>query len=185
VRKALLVLISTLVLGGAAPRPKVRITTNLGAFTLQLEPDAAPLTVQNFLAYVRKGHYSGTIFQRIAKAPAVIQGGGELPNGTKKPADKPVKIEADLSKAKGLSNRRGTVAMARTSIPDSATCQFFVNTKDNVSLDFRAKNLADYGYTVFGKVIQGMEVVDRIAAQPVKGERPVKDVLIQSAEEVK
>lgn len=167
-------------------KPKVKVTTNLGAFTIQLEPDAAPITVENFLKYVRKGHYNGTLIHRVAKTPAVVQGGGHLPDMSKKPTEPSIKNEADLAKAKGLTNKRATVAMARESLPDSAKAQFFVNVNDNAALDFKAKTLGDYGYCVFGKVTQGMEVVDKISKVPVgPQDAPKTAVLIQKVEEVK
>jgi len=187
-RRALAALLLCLPLCAAAP--KVKITTSLGAFTVQLEPEAAPITVDNFLKYARKGFYNGTIFHRIAKSPAVIQGGGHLPDMTKKKTDAPIKNEADLAKAKGLVNKRGTIAMARESLPDSAKAQFFINLKDNAALNFKAKELGPgYGYCVFGKVIQGMDVVDKIAkvkcqAKP-NDEVPAVAVTIVSVEEVK
>jgi len=185
VRKALVALLLALPLL-AAPKPKVKITTNLGASTVQLEPDAVPVTVNNFLAYVRKGQYNGTLIHRVAKSPAVIQGGGHNQDKSLKATGASIKNEADLAKAKGLSNKRGTIAMARESLPDSAKAQFFVNVKDNTALDFKARNLADFGYCVFGKVVQGMDVVDKISKVPTaKDEFPVKPVIIQKVEEVK
>lgn len=167
-------------------KPKVKVTTNLGAFTIQLEPGAAPITVENFLKYVRKGQYANTLIHRVAKSPAVIQGGGHNPDMSKKPTDAPIKNEADLAKAKGFTNKRGTVAMARESLPDSAKAQFFVNVKDNPALDFKAKTLGEYGYCVFGKVVQGMEVVDKISKQPVGAQdAPKAAVVIQKVEETK
>jgi len=188
-RKVLAAFLLCIPLCAAAPQPKVKITTSLGAFTVQLEPDTVPITVDNFLKYVHKGFYNGTIIHRIAKSPAVIQGGGLLPDMSKKKTDAPIKNEADIAKAKGLLNKRGTIAMARESFPDSAKAQFFVNVKSNPDLDFKAKNLADYGYCVFGKVVQGMEVVDKIArvkCRPKPNEQtPAVAVTIVSAEEVK
>jgi cyclophilin family peptidyl-prolyl cis-trans isomerase len=175
VRKVLTVLFLALPL--LAAKPKVEITTTAGAFTVELEPDATPVTVANFLNYVRKGFYPGTIFHRVKKsAPAIIQGGGLTPDLAKKPTDGPIKCEADLAKAKGLSNVRGTIAMARESLPDSAKAQFYINVKDNKALDFKARNLADFGYCVFGKVVKGMNVVDRIAAAKTGTQKGMQDV---------
>jgi len=188
-RNLVATLLLCLPLCAAAPAPKVKVTTNLGAFTVQLDPEATPITVDNFLKYVRKGFYGGTIFHRIAKSPAVIQGGGLLPDMSKKKTDSSIKNEADLAKGKGLLNKRGTIAMARESLPDSAKSQFFINVKNNADLDFKAKTLGDYGYCVFGKVIQGMEVVDKIAKVKCRPkpyeETPAVAVTILSAEEVK
>lgn len=189
-RKILATLILALPLLAADPKPKVKITTNMGAFTIQLEPDAVPKTVENFLKYVRKGFYNGTIFHRI-KANFMIQGGGYLPNLSEKPSESSINNEADLAKAKGLLNKRGTVAMAvPMGNPLGATTQFFVNVKDNPNLDFKEKTMTGYGYCVFGKVIQGMDVVDKIKLVKTqkKGEHdnfPVKPVIIEKAEEVR
>jgi cyclophilin family peptidyl-prolyl cis-trans isomerase len=188
-RKVLAAFLLCIPLCAAAPQPKVKITTSLGAFTVQLEPDTVPITVDNFLKYVRKGFYGGTIFHRISKTPAVVQGGGLLPDMSKKKTDPSIKNEADAAKAKGLLNKRGTIAMARESLPDSAKAQFFINLKNNPDLDFKTKTLGDYGYCVFGKVIQGMEVVDKISKVKCRPkpyeETPAVTVTILSAEEVK
>jgi cyclophilin family peptidyl-prolyl cis-trans isomerase len=190
-RKILPLLVLALPLLAAGPKPKVKVTTNLGAFVLQLEPDATPKTVQNFLAYVHKGQYNGTIFHRVKRsAPGIVQGGGLLPDLTKKSTDPSIVNEADLAKAHGLSNTRGTVAMARESLPDSAKAQFYVNTVDNVGLDFKKRTLGDFGYCVFGKVVSGMEVVDRIGHQKTHkaggmDDVPVTPVVITNVSEVK
>lgn len=188
VRKVLTVLFLALPL--LAAKPRVEITTTAGAFTVELEPDATPVTVANFMNYVKKGFYPGTIFHRVKKsAPGIIQGGGHTPDLAKKPTDASIKCEADLAKAKGLSNVRGTIAMARESLPDSAKAQFYINVKDNKALDFKARNLADFGYCVFGKVIKGMKVVDKIAAAKTSTQKtmtdvPVKPVTITAVREV-
>jgi len=188
VRKVLAVLVLALPL--LAAKPKVEITTTAGAFVVELEPDATPLTVANFLNYVRKGFYPGTIFHRVKKAsPAIIQGGGHLPDLSKKPGEGSIRCEADLAKAKGLLNTRGTIAMARESLPDSAKNQFYINVRDNKALDFKARNLADFGYCVFGRVIKGMNVVDKIAAGKTgtrggMADVPVAPVTITSVKEV-
>jgi cyclophilin family peptidyl-prolyl cis-trans isomerase len=147
----------------AAKKPRVKFTTSMGAFTLELEPDAAPKTVANFLKYVRAGHYAGTTFHRVIPN-FMIQGGGHLKDLSEKPAMDKVENEADLSLAKGLKNTRGTVAMARTNDPHSASAQFFVNTVDNAFLDHRAKDPRNWGYCVFGRVVEGMETVEAIKA---------------------
>lgn len=138
-------------------RPLVEMRTNLGTITLELYPDKAPKTVDNFLSYVRRGFYDGTIFHRVVPG-FVIQGGGFTPDMTKKETEPPIENEAD----NGLRNLRGTICMARTNDPHSATSQFFINTRDNAPLDFRERSLRGWGYAVFGKVIEGMEVVDEI-----------------------
>lgn len=136
----------------------VIIQTNHGSFTIALDGARAPNTVANFLRYVDGGHYDGTIFHRVI-AGFMAQGGGYDQSYSKKPTQAPVGNEAD----NGLKNLRGTVAMARTGDPHSATAQFFVNLVDNAFLDHKGKTDRDWGYTVFGKVIDGMDVVDRIA----------------------
>lgn len=166
----------------AAEGPVVVVTTNKGAFEVQLFPDKAPATVKNFLDYVDAGHYDGTIFHRVIK-DFMIQGGGFTPDGQQKPTKPPVKNEAD----NGLKNTRGTVAMARTAVVDSATSQFFVNHADNAFLDFKNDSPQGYGYCVFGEVTSGMDVVDAIATtekgpkQPgVFQDRPKDDIVIES-----
>jgi peptidyl-prolyl cis-trans isomerase B (cyclophilin B) len=161
---------------------QVVIDTSFGPFTIQLDEARAPKTVQNFLAYVDGGHYDGTIFHRVIDG-FMAQGGGYDATYEKKPTRAPVQNEAD----NGLKNDRGTVAMARTSDPHSATAQFFVNVADNEFLNHRAKNDRDWGYTVFGKVVSGMDVVDRIknvktgAGGPFAKDAPLEPVLIRSA----
>ena len=144
-----------------ADNPKVLIQTNKGAITLELYPDKAPVTVENFLTYVDEGFYDGTIFHRVIPG-FMIQGGGFGQDMTQKVTHDPIKNEAD----NGLKNERGTIAMARTSDPDSATAQFFINHKDNDFLNFRSKDTRGWGYAVFGRVTDGMDVVDEIAATP-------------------
>ena len=135
----------------------VVIETDLGDIELELFDDKAPKSVANFLHYVESGHYAGTVFHRVIPG-FMAQGGGYDGNMEKKPVKEPVENEAD----NGLKNERGTVAMARTSDPHSATAQFFVNVKDNGFLDHTAKEGAGWGYAVFGKVTSGMDVVDKI-----------------------
>jgi peptidyl-prolyl cis-trans isomerase B (cyclophilin B) len=138
--------------------PRVVLETSLGDITLELDRAKAPVTTENFLAYVASGHYDGTIFHRVIP-DFMIQGGGFSDEMRQKPTVAPIVNEAD----NGLRNRRGTVAMARTGEPHSATAQFFINLKDNGFLDHTAKNERGWGYTVFGKVVEGMDVVDKIA----------------------
>jgi peptidyl-prolyl cis-trans isomerase B (cyclophilin B) len=137
----------------------VDVTTNLGTFSIQLDAAHAPKSVENFLAYVDADHYDNTIFHRVIST-FMIQGGGYDPMYERKPTRAPVQNEAD----NGLKNTRGTVAMARTGDPHSATAQFFVNVVDNAFLDHKAKDAQGWGYTVFGRVIEGMDVVDKIKA---------------------
>lgn len=139
--------------------PVVDVTTNHGTFSIQLDPAKAPASVANFLQYVDAEHYDGTIFHRVI-ATFMIQGGGYDQMYEKKPVHGPIQNEAD----NGLKNKRGTVAMARTGDPHSATAQWFVNVVDNAFLDHKAKDAQGWGYAVFGRVIEGMDVVDRIKA---------------------
>jgi len=140
-------------------KPMVNIQTSYGPVVVELEPSLAPVTVENFLNYVKGGHYSGTIFHRVIDG-FMIQGGGFTENMTEKTANAPIRNE---SKADGLKNIRGTIAMARTDDPNSATSQFFINLADNPKLDFTSNSVAGIGYCVFGKVVSGMENVDKIA----------------------
>jgi cyclophilin family peptidyl-prolyl cis-trans isomerase len=163
----------------------VVIETSLGNITVELDSAKAPVSVDNFLAYVDAGFYDGTIFHRVIR-DFMIQGGGFSEDFKQKPTKPPIKNEA----ANGLKNLRGTIAMARTGVVDSATSQFFINHKDNPFLDHRAPNPRDFGYAVFGRVTAGMEVVDRIATTPT-GVRngfqdvPQQAVLIKSVRRVK
>ena len=137
---------------------KATIETSMGSITVELDDAKAPVTVKNFLDYATSGHYDGTIFHRVIDG-FMIQGGGFTKSMDQKPTKAPIKNEA----ANGLKNKRGTIAMARTMVVDSATSQFFINLVDNDFLDFRAPMPQHYGYAVFGKVTDGMEVVDKIA----------------------
>ncbi len=137
--------------------PKVEIKTSKGTIVVELDPNAAPKSVENFLSYVNDGTYDGTIFHRVIK-DFMIQGGGFVPQMVQKKTKAPVVNEAD----NGLKNLRGTIAMARTMEPHSATSQFFINTVDNSFLDHTAKNTQGWGYCVFGKVVEGMDTVDEI-----------------------
>ncbi len=164
---------------GEKKNPVVVMDTSLGKITLELYADKAPITVKNFLQYASDKHYDGTIFHRVI-ADFMIQGGGMEPGLKEKPTRDPIKNES----ANGLSNERGTIAMARTRIPDSATSQFFINVKNNDRLD-KARAGDGVGYAVFGRVTEGMDVVDRIRAVDT-GSRgnhddvPLKDVIIRS-----
>ena len=137
---------------------KVTMETSKGVITLELDSEKAPASVENFVTYARAGHYDGTIFHRVIDG-FMIQGGGYDGSLEKRPTRPPIQNEAD----NGLKNLRGTLAMARTNQPHSATAQFFVNLVDNSFLDFREKNRRGWGYTVFGKVTDGMDVLDKIA----------------------
>jgi peptidyl-prolyl cis-trans isomerase B (cyclophilin B) len=151
--------------------PVVIIKTNKGDITIELFEEAAPLTVANFLAYVDKGHYSDTIFHRVIPG-FMIQGGGFDASMSQKPTDAPIKNEA----TNRLANERGTLAMARTSEVDSATSQFFINLVDNAFLNHSAPNPRGYGYCVFGRVTDGMDVVDEIARVRTGRSGPHSDV---------
>ena len=138
----------------------VKLTTNHGDIVLELDAEKAPETVKNFLAYVEAGHYNNTVFHRVING-FMIQGGGFEPGMKQKPCGEPIQNEAN----NGLKNDAGTIAMARTNAPHSATAQFFINVVDNAMLN--APNPDGYGYAVFGKVVTGMDVVDKIKAVPV------------------
>ena len=157
--------------------PVVTIETSKGRIQLELYPDQAPLTVKNFLQYVEAKQYDGTIFHRVISG-FMIQGGGFTKDFVQKPTRAPVKNEA----ANGLKNARGTVAMARTSDVDSATCQFFINVVDNAFLDHRSPTPQGFGYCVFGKVKEGMDVVDQIKAVPTGDHGPFSDVPVEAVE---
>ena len=137
---------------------KVKLTTSMGPITLELDSAKAPVSVENFAKYVDSGHYNGTIFHRVIDG-FMIQGGGFDKDMRQKPTNPPIRNEAD----NGLKNQKYTVAMARTQVPDSATAQFFINVKDNDFLNHTAPNDRGFGYAVFGKVVEGKEVVDKIA----------------------
>lgn len=143
-------------------KPRVRIDTSYGPIVVELEPALAPVTVANFLQYVKDGFYAGTIFHRVIPG-FMIQGGGLMADLTEKPTRPPIQNEAPQTFKAGLKNLRGTLAMARTSDPQSAASEFYINLVDNPSLDHRDYSLEGYGYCVFGHVVSGMEVVDKIA----------------------
>ena len=166
----------------AEDNPRVKLTTSKGDIVLELDKAKAPATVENFLNYVNSGFYNGTIFHRVI-SNFMIQGGGYTKDFQKKPTNAPIKNEAN----NGLSNVRGTIAMARTSDPHSATAQFFINVVDNKFLDYRSATMRGWGYAVFGKVIEGMNVVDAIrkvktgAAGPFGRDVPEETIEILSA----
>jgi len=159
--------------------PVVEVATNHGTFVITLAPATAPKSVENFLRYVDAKHYDGTIFHRVIPT-FMVQGGGYDQQLNKKPTMPPVQNEAD----NGVKNARGTVAMARTNDPHSATAQFFVNVVDNAFLNHAAKNDQGWGYTVFGRVTEGMDIVDKIkdvktgAVGPFSKDAPLETVVI-------
>ena len=159
----------------AADTITVSMTTSKGTIEIELNPDKAPQTVANFVEYVKAGHYDGTIFHRVIKG-FMIQGGGLTPDMREKPSRRPIKNEAD----NGLKNLRGTIAMARTMDPNSATAQFFISTVDNAFLDFKAKNSQGWGYCVFGRVTKGMEVVDAIESVATTTKSGHQDVPVEA-----
>jgi cyclophilin family peptidyl-prolyl cis-trans isomerase len=171
------------VAGHAADAPRVSLKTNMGEIVLELNPEKAPKSVENFLQYVKKGHYNGTIFHRVIPN-FMIQGGGFNAEMQQKATSAPIENEAK----NGLKNEVYTVAMARTSDPHSASAQFFINTKDNGFLDYPGQD--GWGYAVFGKVVKGMDVVDKIKGVETAGAGPyqnvpVKPVVIESAKVLK
>ena len=160
----------------------IKLHTNLGVIALELDADKAPKTVRNFLDHVAAGHYDNTVFHRVIDG-FMIQGGGFEPGMRQKPTGAPIENEA----SNGLKNARGTIAMARTSDPHSATAQFFINVSDNEFLDFKSATGQGWGYCVFGRVVEGMDVVDAIKGVRTgnKGfhqDVPVEDVVITRAE---
>ncbi len=179
-------LLLTLLLGlcvttASAMNPHVIIETNKGNIELVLYPEKAPKTVENFLQYVQDGFYNGTIVHRVIEK-FMLQGGGFTPQFERKPTRPPVINEAD----NGLKNHRGTIAMARTADPHSATAQFFINVVDNAFLDFKSRAPHEFGYCVFGKVVKGMDTVDKIrtvktgATGPFRSDVPLAPVVIKS-----
>lgn len=186
--KYMIVILCLIVVGGMfrpawaeTASPRVRLETTLGIIVLELDSQAAPKTVENFLAYVGDGFYDGTIFHRVIKK-FMIQGGGLTVDMKKKATMKPIENEADNT----LKNLRGTIAMARTNDPHSATSQFFINAVDNSFLNHKAKTAQGWGYCVFGKVAEGMEVVDAIEKVSTTNKNgrqdvPVEPVIIQQA----
>lgn len=160
-------LLLALTLGvGSAWAQKVRLSTSAGDIVVELDAEKAPKTVANFLAYVKAGHYNGTVFHRVIES-FMIQGGGYKADLSEKPTRAPIALES----RNGLNNVRGTLAMARTGVPDSATSQFFINVVDNPFLD-QANSRDGNGYAVFGKVVEGMDVVDKIRVMPTAASGP-------------
>jgi peptidyl-prolyl cis-trans isomerase B (cyclophilin B) len=161
---------------------KVKLTTSLGEIIIQLNFEKAPISSANFLTYVNEGFYNSTIFHRVIPG-FMAQGGGFDTDFNQKSVHDPIKNEAD----NGLTNKRGTLAMARTNVPDSATAQFFINYKDNASLNHTSPTASGWGYAVFGEVIEGMDIVDAMAKQPT-GNRgghqdvPKTDIVVEKAE---
>ena len=162
----------------------VEMTTSAGPIRIELDDAKAPASVENFLSYVRKGHYDGTVFHRVIKG-FMVQGGGFEPGMKQKPTAEPIPNEA----GNGLKNAHYTLAMARTSAPHSATTQFFINTTDNGFLDFKSETPQGWGYAVFGKVVSGQDVVDRIEStrtgrRGMHDDVPLDDVVIERVVEV-
>jgi peptidyl-prolyl cis-trans isomerase B (cyclophilin B) len=154
----------------------------MGTIDIELDHDKAPVTAENFEQYVKEGFYDGTLFHRVIDN-FMIQGGGLTPDMATKSTREPIKNEAD----NGLKNITGSIAMARTGDPHSATAQFFINVKDNDFLDFKSPDINGWGYCVFGKVVNGMDVVEKIKAQPTASKKghqdvPVEDIIIEKAE---
>jgi peptidyl-prolyl cis-trans isomerase B (cyclophilin B) len=166
----------------SAGEPMVRLQTSMGAIAIQLDREKAPETVANFLEYAREGFYDSTLFHRVIDG-FMVQGGGFGPGMRKKSARPPIENEAD----NGLSNKAGTIAMARTADPHSATSQFYINVADNPFLDFKAPTREGWGYCVFGEVVEGQEVLDRIRQTPTTSRGghenvPIDDVVLEHVE---
>lgn len=155
----------------ATSDPRVLLSTSLGDITLELDAAKAPMSTENFLGYVNSGHFDGTTFHRVIPG-FMVQGGGFTPDMVQKPTNAPIPNEAD----NGLRNSRGTIAMARTSDPNSATSQFFINVADNAFLDHKAKTAQGWGYAVFGSVVDGIDIVDQIVQVPTGQHGPHSDV---------
>lgn len=161
---------------------QVKLETSLGDIVIELASDKAPVSCENFLAYVKEGHYDGTIFHRVIPK-FMAQGGGYTADFTQKPTHAPIRNEAD----NGLKNDRGTIAMARTPDPNSATAQFFINYADNAFLNYKSPTPQGWGYAVFGKVVQGMDIVDKMAeiptgpGGPMPSDVPRQDIVIEKA----
>ena len=166
--------VSTAPAAGHPANPRVLIETSKGNITVELFPGNAPQSVGNFLNYVKTGFYEGLIFHRVIPG-FMIPGGGMTPDMAEKPKNAPIPNEAD----NGLKNLRGTLAMARTGDPDSASSQFFINVADNAFLDHRGKSYDTWGYAVFGQVVGGMDVVDAIVAVPRGDRGPYQDVPVE------
>jgi cyclophilin family peptidyl-prolyl cis-trans isomerase len=156
-------------------KPRVQLLTSYGPIVVELEPELAPKTVANFLQYVKDGFYKGTIFHRVIDG-FMIQGGGLLEDLAEKPGRDPILNEAPLTFKAGLKNTRGTIAMARTGSPHSASAQFYINLVDNPALDHRDLTEAGYGYCAFGRVVSGMEAVDKIGKVKTEWRRGMGDI---------
>ena len=156
-------------------KPRVQLLTSYGPVVVELEPELAPKTVENFLQYVKDGHYKGTIFHRVIEG-FMIQGGGLLENLEERPSHAAIFNEAPQTFKAGLKNTRGTIAMARTGAPHSAMAQFYINVADNPRLDHRDMSEEGYGYCAFGRVIAGMDAVDKIAKVKTEWRRGMGDV---------
>jgi len=160
-----------------AAAQKVRLATSMGDIVVEVDQEKAPKSADNFIQYVKAGHYDGTVFHRVIDN-FMVQGGGMKPDLSEKPTRAPIALES----RNGLSNVRGTIAMARTNVPNSATSQFFINVVDNQRLDYSTNMPGDNGYAVFGKVVEGMDVVDKIKAVPTgRNDVPRDPVLIKKA----
>jgi cyclophilin family peptidyl-prolyl cis-trans isomerase len=177
---SLLVLVATQFPAVALANPKVKLQTSMGVIVIELDPDRAPITVSNFIQYVKEGHYAGTIFHRVVPG-FVVQGGGYTAQGELKPTHGAVINES----GNGLSNLRGTVGMARSNVPHGANCQFYINLSDNPALDPQP---ARWGYAVFGHVIEGMNIADKMSdvptgkVKPFEEDAPLKPIVIEKAE---
>jgi cyclophilin family peptidyl-prolyl cis-trans isomerase len=170
------IFLACLISAQAWAQPTVQINTSLGAIVVELNSEKAPKTVANFLEYVKSGQYSGTIFHRVISG-FMIQGGGMAKDMSEKPTRAPIRNEAD----NGLKNEVGAIAMARTNDPHSATAQFFINVADNQFLNHSSKDERGWGYAVFGKVIKGMDVVEKISKSPtLPGDIPAQPIIIES-----
>jgi len=174
-KKWLLVLLLVLLATPTLAKELVVIETSQGDIKLELDNEKAPISVKNFLSYAEKGHYNDTIFRRVIKG-FMSQGGGMTADLVPKPTAAPIKNEA----GNGLKNLRGTIAMARTGVVDSATSQFFINTVDNAFLDHKDESVQGYGYAVFGKVVAGMDVVDKIGNAPTGMRNRFRDVPVEN-----
>ena len=174
-RIATLALLLATTSGAWAQNPRVEIRTNMGSFALELYADKAPKTVANFIQYVNSGFYNGTVFHRVIDG-FMIQGGGFEPDMRQKTTRAPIENEAGAAIKAGLKNELGTIAMARTPNPHSATAQFFINVKDNGFLDYREPSPQGFGYAVFGRVVQGMDTVLRISKAPTATVEQHQDV---------
>jgi len=175
--RALAVIASVVLFSASAwaQNPRVEVKTSAGRFVLELDAANAPKTTANFVQYTKEGFYNGTIFHRVIDC-FMIQGGGFDRDMREKPAHAPIENEAERSSKAGLRNTVGTIAMARTPNPHSARAQFFINVKDNDFLNFREATTPGYGYAVFGRVVEGMEVVQRIAKVPTTTVGPYQNV---------